>query len=435
MSRWWFSFLVGLLIFLIPSNLFLAFPSGTEYVGGLRVDYLIPKLYLSDCVMLTILASFLLWKRRTVRSAIKKHLLVIGRDRSIAVALLIIFLFIIRQLYATEPVISMVTMARLGLSITLMLVLMQLTTLVKKSHLVLALTLTISFQSVIALYQWLTQSSVYSYLLLGEPSLQFPLGLAKTVWQGREMILPYGTTAHPNLLGGFLAVAVVAVALLTWSLKAKVLQRWVIVAVAVTGVCTLLLTHSISAGVALAVGLSLLLYNYYSRKNHALSYVKASNFLILLMILSLLSLMTLTVASNFLPKNDSIIRRTRLDFAAIELFLRHPIRGTGLTNFTIGLDQSLSREKEIVPFLQPAHNVFLLSLAEVGLLGIAALFSLRHLLRATKLSDRRLGWFSSRLPAVLIMLLPLAILDHYLISLQSGVLVLVVTPFLFQETS
>src|SRR5260221_404184 len=80
-ASWWGNFmtkieriyqcLIASLIFLIPSNLFLKFLVDSAYVNGLLVDYLLPKLYVSDLPILLMLGIWLfeLVKKRAKFSA------------------------------------------------------------------------------------------------------------------------------------------------------------------------------------------------------------------------------------------------------------------------------------------------------------------------------------------------------------------------------
>jgi len=52
--------LFSCLIFSIPLNLFLKLNESSSYVGGLKIDYLISKIYLTDIFIGLILLSWLL---------------------------------------------------------------------------------------------------------------------------------------------------------------------------------------------------------------------------------------------------------------------------------------------------------------------------------------------------------------------------------------
>ncbi len=431
MSRKWFTFLVCALIFLIPANLFLSFPTGSEFVGGLRVDYLIPKLFLSDIVAAILIISFTIWQKGKVHFRIpsKKERL------RLYLSLIAVTLCISVQFLTEANLISVITVIRTGMFISLMLILLQLDKVIEKSLVFLSITGTILFQSFVAWHQWLTQSSVYGYTLFGEPNFHIPLGLAKTAWQGREMILPYGTTAHPNVLGGIMAVFLIV--LLKQAIGRSPVGRWqqvLISAAVIAGFGTLLLTQSLSAVMAFTTGLALIILGrFVNKKNASLLYIKAKYFFIILIVFSGIVVTALNMLSASSTANDSVLRRERLNTAALSMAYHHPLIGVGFSNSTIYLDQSVSHGKVIVPFLQPVHNVVLLFFAEAGILGLVTLLGIPRILHFLGLKGDQLGWFSPKLPIAFLLFLPIAALDHYLITLQSGMLLITVAPFLFTK--
>jgi len=461
-SHWWSIALVFFLIFLVPSNLFFAFPDGSEYVHGLRIDYLIPKLYLSDLIAGLLIVTLIVRQRTAVQTKIR---LLFSSKRLRVWVLLCVGLtsiFTLRQVLSPVPLSSVAMLFRYCAGIVLLLLLTKTPDLIKKSYLLYALICTVLMQTAVALYQWSTQTSVFGYQLLGEPNLSIPLSLAKTVWQGRELILPYGTTAHPNVLAGVLAVYLVAIVHLRHSIHWRWSSGSLAILAVVLGGSALLLTQSVSGIMALVIGLSIVALQTRSKERFSPLYsIKASVFYGVFVIGSILVVQLLHFGAVMFPANDSIVRRAHLNSAAIQQFIQRPLVGSGLTIFTYSLDKSLSYGEVIVPFVQPAHNVFILLLGEVAVLGFAVLWSLRQLLlHFDSELDSELGskpnskpilqqkihqdsqpksqlhshtWFSADIPTLALMLLPIAWLDHYLITLQSGILLLVITPLLIMK--
>lgn len=427
--------LVGSLIFFLPSNVFLTFPTGAEYVGGLRVDYLIPKLFLTDLVVMAIIVSFLIWKRHRVRPLCTQLCQTTHRWWLIILTSIII-LFILRQFFAPIPLISSSTLTRLVFGSCLMLIIANVREHISRTVLIWTLSVTVLFQAGISWYQWVSQTSVAGFHFLGEPNLSHPLGLAKSVWFGQERIIPYGTTAHPNVLAGVIAVYTVAILMQLFTKKRTNPELALGIILGGISITTIGLLQSVSAMLAIAVGLAILASSKLLAKREAtLLYVKAWQFWFVVVTTSVICAVFLFATSLVAVKNDSVFRRAILNSAAIELVMKQPLLGTGLSNFTNSLDHAVSREKVIVPFLQPAHNIFILSLAEVGLLGFCALVALAQLVRQTQIDDMKLGWFSRKIPLLYLVLLPIAVLDHYLLTIQSGLLLLAVTPLLLMKAS
>ncbi len=100
----------------------------------------------------------------------------------------------------------------------------------------------------------------------------------------------------------------------------------------------------------------------------------------------------------------------------------HPLTGVGLLSFTRQLE-SIAPSTEIVRFIQPVHTVLLLWLAETGVIGaVAVLFLLWAL-----------GRHTNRLPVLWLALLPIMALDHYFLTIQTGMFLLVVYLALSQQ--
>lgn len=86
--------------------------------------------------------------------------------------------------------------------------------------------------------------------------------------------------------------------------------------------------------------------------------------------------------------NESISFRADYNHVALEIWREHPFLGIGLNNFVEGLDHTDPTLSKIVDEMQegrveygiraaaPVHNVYLLVLAETGLLGLAAYLAL-----------------------------------------------------------
>lgn len=427
MARRWFSFLLILLIFTVPTNLFLSFSSGSEYVHGLRVDYLIPKLYLSDLVVIAILVSCLFFFRPAIGRVLSRAAMT--PKKYLVLVFVLIAVFFARQFFTEVPLISVVAFFRLIVMVLLTLFISKLSKYLEKSWLLIAVAATVLFQSLVALFQWFTQTSVYGYALLGEPNISHPLGLAKTMWWGSEAILPYGTTAHPNVLGGFLAVYLTALLYITSNYKLKAWHQTFVLVAFVIGLGTLLLTHSVSALLALGIGIIIIC------AKRSLSYVKAWQFFGIFAVGTIITgiLLALSVVT-FQSTDISTVRRFYLFLAGTVIFVQHAVLGIGLSQFTLFLDQALSNEKAIVPFLQPVHNTLVLLMAEVGILGLAAIVGVKKLLQSLNLarrSDQTLGWFAPIIPVLFFIFLPLAMVDHYLFTVQTGLLLVAIAPLLF----
>ena len=94
----------------------------------------------------------------------------------------------------------------------------------------------------------------------------------------------------------------------------------------------------------------------------------------------------------------------------------HPVWGVGMGNFVTNAEQ-YSSSTEVVRFVQPVHNLPLLILTETGLLGLILIYLI---LQTSSIK------FQKSLALSLILLTSIILLDHYLLTIQSGVLLLII---------
>ena len=343
-----------LIVFLIPSNLAKHFPLASSYVGGSLVDYLIPALYLTD-----ILIGLLL---------ILKPIKTVPRALWIFLGLLLPSV-----IFSASPVPAIYKWFKfleIGLLVTWIRQ--------YQPPIIKPLLAAIIFQSLLAIGQWFNQGSLFGYWFLGEqPYTASTPGIDKiTWWDGSLKIPPLGTTPHPNVLAGFLVVALQG---FSFAL-AKVNPYWI-------ALIPLFLTFSLSGWLAFLI-----------RKKWLLVAAVA---------VSLLFGKNL----SFLAPEPSFSRRSQLTQMAVAMFKDRPLTGVGLNNFTVVMDH-YGYIPATTRFLQPVHNIYLLILSETGLigaLGFGYLFLQGLSLKAFKESPY---W----------LLLFLGLFDHWPLTLQTGLL-------------
>jgi len=279
---------------------------------------------------------------------------------------------------------------------------------------------TILFQSIVGLFQFFNQTPVFGYLFLGETNLNRQTGLAKQIINGVEKILPYGTTSHPNILGGFLSISIIVlVGLLTIKQikKKKYHQQPFFYGPIGLAIVTLGLTFSFSAWLTFLIGICLIFFKFTNKKAFILS--------IIIIILSPIAIYTLSQYSH----NPSISRRNYLNQSAVNMFNNHILWGVGLNNFTTQVEE-YSPTREVVRFTQPSHNIFLLLISETGLIGLSLLTLI--VIKSKKLFIKNPQWSK-----YLLLFTPMLVLDHYLITntsmlLMGFIFILISKNFLFQ---
>jgi O-antigen ligase len=409
--------LLACTLFLIPANLFLKFFEQTAYVNGLLIDYLLPKLYASDLPILALLWAWvgeLAWhkQKKTPEKKIQRVSLYF------IITILLTLGFFFRQ-YAAEKSFAAIWFFLKLLEMGALATFLYYKRDVWQKNTVLPLVLagTLLFQSIVGIWQFNTQKSFFpSYLWLGEVHLQQPLGLAKGNFNGVEKVLPYGTTAHPNILAGFLVIGILLLLAQLKTQKINIFTRSVFGITCLFAIVTLYLTQSYSAWLALLIGV---LFIFWPKLTRFFASIKG---LILLLCIFIISPFVIHFASQYFLKDTSFQRRNFLNAAALRMIIDRPFIGVGLNNFTAEVEK-YSETREIVRFTQPAHNVPLLWLAETGLLGVSLLGSIFFSL-----------WKKKILKVMVIPILilsPILVLDHYLLSQQTGLLLLVFFTLIF----
>ena len=372
----------------LPSNLFLKLGSEQAYVHGLLVDYLISKLYLFDLLLVGNVAIFLADQKN--RHQLKKIKL---KFKKIDFAILFLgVIFLTYQLFVSPT-------ATIFLSVRLSLILIFLfftfKDKAKTKDFYRALALSLSWQSFLAYYQFFNQKALAPYQWFGESNLQSLAGISRGTFIDQEKILPYGSTAHPNILAG---TVVIFSMLLIESRHFR--DEWEKIFL-FNALVIALLTQSISALLVL-----ILFFLWLNQLNRQLISVLAAVFF-------LLSPFFLKQGQNLIH-NDylSLSRRQWLNEAAIKMWQTKPIFGFGYHHFLYHLE-NYSQNKELLRFVQPVHHLGLLALSEGGII-LVLIFTLL-IIRYRK----SYNW------SKILIISPIAALDHYLLTQILGLVSLI----------
>lgn len=396
----------------LTSNLFFKLSINEAYVKGLLVDYLIPKIYLFDFLLLiNLIIFFFLEKNYQIFQKIKIKFKKIDK-----LILFLLIIFFVNQL-STISLSLIIYFLRL---ILIALFVLSLYLDKKRQKLVCqALFISIVWQSFLAYYQFFNQQSLAPYYFFGESNLQHFASISRGQFLQSEKILPYGSTAHPNVLAGVISIFSIIV------IDKKYLKRTMLSLILFNAFIVALLTQSLSALITLLIFLAHLLIKQWEdkqkQKRSKTHWQKILNlFLISVFITSPLIIQQLnfSLQKNYL----SVSRRAMLNSAAWEMFLKKPIFGFGLGNFVRELENH-SQHQEAVRFVQPVHHLGLLLLSEGGLVIIGIL------LLATWVFREKINW------SKLLILAPIASLDHYLITQPLGLASLLLLVFFTRKRS
>lgn len=374
-----------LLLLFLPSQLSIHAWPPWSYVIGRRIDYLSPTIYLTDILILLILITDFKKLKKNSQFAIRKFSIIL-----IFVLLNIIFSSL--PYLTTYKWLKILEFIFLGVYIIKNIN-------IKKDweNIVKILSIGIIFESLLAIFQFLNQSSINGiFFWFGERNFSISTpNIAKAVLNDILILRPYATFPHPNALAGYLAV-ILPLILITDFKPIKI--KWLAF---VLGLTALLLTFSRPA---IFVGILAIIT--------AWLFEHKKNFLYILLIFPIILIFLI----NLIPlEPESVDRRINLNTAALEMFKKTPIFGVGLGNFIPSLPL-FSQDKEVIRFLQPAHNIYLLSLAETGLFGLT-LFLFIISISFKKLLTRK-NLIKILILNSLFLILILGLLDHYFLTLQ-----------------
>ncbi len=398
----WFFYLT---ILLLPTQLGVHFWPDWTLVLGRRVDYLSPTIFLTD---ITIFLTLITWFIQ--KDAIKHVLNTLSRHT--VIVLISSILIAINCVYSTNPLLSLYKWIKvLEFLLFLYFIYVSKPSIKKISY---ALGIGILYSSIIAIAQFYMQHTIGGIAwLLGERTFSNSTsGIAKVNWcwitdnNCRELLRPYATFPHPNVLGGFLA-ATLPLLIHAVQKEKKKMYRLFFISSIVLGMVTIGITFSRSAwivGVGMLFGI--ILYSFTKRRWAFWS----------IGVLSCVGLFAITwpYMQTLTIQNESIFIRLDLIDAASKLFKEHPITGTGLGTFLTELPRVINQRG--LYFLQPVHNIYLLFISETGIIGVLLITTLFYMLTKTlKLTKQRRYIV---LPILIIGLLGLV--DHYPVTVQQG---------------
>jgi hypothetical protein len=397
-------FTFQLLVLLLPTQLALHFWPNWAYVYGFRIDYLSPTLYLTDIVVIILMV---LWAIQYFhnRTIIKKHN---PRKHAYFLATVLFVGFIGVNIYfAISPWVAIYKWIKIGEFALIGLFVARAKEFEFNSWIAKPLSLSLIVVSVIAFIQFALQRTIGGPLyLLGERSFNtITPGIATFTFFGRELLRPYSVFPHPNVMAGFLGTSFYLL-LLGLIKRQKPFYYKLSLVILLVG-----LILSISQGAWMSFVLVGLIYVFSIRNKNI------SNRLYILGLATIitLSLFLPAVSDKLLSSRDyaeSVSHRLYLAQASGLMIAERPMIGIGGGNYILGLIKNSSFPK-LSWWLQPAHNIFLLTFSETGFIGFG-LFVFLLLVVVNKIILKR----ERRLLAAFTFVILTGLLDHYWITLQ-----------------
>ncbi|OGG11747.1 hypothetical protein A2Z00_05265 [Candidatus Gottesmanbacteria bacterium RBG_13_45_10] len=401
----------SLLLLFFPTQLGYHLWPNWSMVLGRRVDYLSPTFYFTDILLLSAVGTYILFLLLTRKKDV--HLKLPGRAQ-LSVWMLAVGFVLVNIILSQNRAVSLYKWTKVVEYILLGWYIVQ--TKPRINRVITLLSIGVIYSAVIGIGQFFLQRSIGGILwFLGErtftsqtPGISqiqmcFPFRLGCPL-----LLRSYATLPHPNVLAGFIATALP----LSFQLMIKkgiLISRFARTVTWLAFLCggvALFFTFSRSAWVMCLAAVGWIIWTEMKKRKN--SVIHPHWFPLLLLLLLLVGIL---IFQRIAPDSESISVRNELNIRAIQLIERAPLFGVGLGNF-------LTRLPEILPsrtiyFLQPVHNIYLLLLSETGIVGF--LFFILLVARALR-SD------VVRIP--LTTLLVLGFVDHYVVTLQQGQLLI-----------
>ncbi|MCR4263246.1 MAG: O-antigen ligase family protein [Candidatus Roizmanbacteria bacterium] len=402
LHRWLFY----LLLLLIPTQLGYHFWPDFAFVNGIRVDYLAPTIYATDVLVAGILLS---WLFLAVRKTHKiPHV-------NYGVSLVCISFFSLNIFFSLHPILAFIqTLTILKLVFLIFYIMRTKPPITTSGYFLLA---GLMYSCFIAWMQFSVQSSLGGiWWFLGERTFDVATpGIATVIINNRLLLRPYATFPHPNVLAGFIT----ALLPLIWYNTSPMMKK-IKLPLLIFFLATLFITFSRSAWIV--AGIILLAIPLIRRPREI---INKSNRLVLLALAALLvglSPFLFERVTNLSSVDfQSVSRRIDLNYAALNMIKDNPVFGVGLNNFLVSLPNYITINS--YQDLQPAHNIYLLFLAEWGIAGAATILllvvnswpTIRDKIPARNASHSDAGGRNTKygiLLSVTILLL-LGLFDHY----------------------
>jgi len=366
------------------------------YVSGIYTNYLVPTISIVDIGLFLLLASYVYeygWKH--IKVIFHKYLFYL-----IPFGIFIIFQSIFRL-----DLNSLVNGGRLIFGIISLLFLIDYFKTQKHSnwykYILWISIVSVFIQGVLGILQFLGGASI-GLSMLGESQVVSGMQGSSFVTLNSEVFLrAYGTFPHPNVLGGYFVMNVL-LGIYLYSKSKDFYKNLSILLIILSSIFVTLTFSRISILLVLVIVFVTLIYRLVKGK-----------------VFSFAPALLIERFSNLISGNDtSWTDRVNLMKSSLSVIKNNLLFGMGLGNFTKGMENNIPATVNGVLLIQPVHNVLLLMIAELGIVG-----SLLYVILLGKIflsNIKRMNVFKWLTIGVIIII---GCFDHYLFSLPQGMII------------
>jgi hypothetical protein len=435
-----------LLVFLLPIQTRWIIKAG-ELNGGYS-EYNTISLYGVDILLLALLLIFTINKIKNKKSKIKNTIKNLKLLNSFYIWLFIFFLsltVLASIFFAPNKILAVFSCFRFLLGIGLFWLIVSAN--YSKAKLLWSLLAGASIQACLGIWQFITQTTFSSKWLGIAAHKAGELGTSVVETAGKDGIgerwlRAYGGLDHPNMLGGFLAVALLLLVILYINKKPEErvnpnkifnFQTVFLFFCFFVFLPALFFSFSRAAWLGLVAGLFVMIFFTVRQKNIAGLKRMAEIMLPAISVVFALSILynnlvfTRIASAGRLEVKSNIERVESYKFAR-EIIKKNWLFGTGIGNYTLALKNEISLKRQGY-YYQPVHNTFLLVWAETGIFGLLGYLGLLGILGWRIIKSK--NYYHS---AVLTALIIIMLVDHWLWSLHFGLLFFWLTMGLIAKT-
>jgi O-antigen ligase len=274
--------------------------------------------------------------------------------------------------------------------------------------------LAVFIQASFGIYQFVNQVIQPNKWLGIAEQMPSDLGVSVVSAESRRWLRAYGAFSHPNVLAGYLSVGLI----LNWILiikqklesKKDLYLKLVLIFSSLIILLGLLLTFSRGAMISLLIILVgyILLYYKKLQSDEKYNFIKIFAYSLVLsgMIIFTFNkpfLARMTGDGKLETKSNS--ERVSYFKESYKLFKQAPLLGVGIGNYTLAVHDKIDNQRTSWNY-QPVHNVYLLILNELGIVGFAILFFLLYAI----LKNSNMG---TKFYAPTLFILLIFLFDHY----------------------
>lgn len=409
------------LILFIPVQYGRHFWPDFSFIKGVRVDYLSPTLHATDILIILI---FILSVAKSQISNVKSQ--INSKFKILKITnyqLLITFvLFIVLGIAVSKsPTAGFYGLLKFLEFVFFGFYTAQNISKLKLQNILLMFSIGTIFESFLAIVQYFNHGSINGiFYFFGERFFtSLTPGIANASLGGELFLRPYGTFPHPNVLAGYLLIGMMLILGRIMNQESGIMKTIFILTLAI-GTASLFLTLS-----RIAILLWLIILSFYFIRKFMIPHFvlqsrtsrgKHNSYFLIFLIVGFLFLgLTTPLGTRFTGlklTDESIVQRENLIQSSTAMVKDHPLFGVGLNNFLINLPSYQTPHAPLF-YLQPVHNIYLLILAQTGIVGL--MFFVWFLIKTYRFIN-----YKSYILILLTSVLTLGMFDHYFLTLQQG---------------